>query len=420
MRKLNKAISAIISVCFIVNSAITDIAIGQDLFRHDDSATLAASSRCDDINGPELAEITKVKCALMAQLLTMAGEGKSIDSLDFSELVRKASAYNNSVFSLSDVQTFIHESDAASNGLPAGYRCVMCRVKDPLAGFANKPLMIYYAVFALERDSLGGFPIYVYKENEYARFLKAGTLASLPRREASVENAISRNIAHQVSARSGEKAVDEFISERIKAGDFTEFEGRANELLWNYRGTFPDRKKSGNYRFLPSVRFQAVWGRLHPFLAHLDIGFQEALNSRNIVFIRVPEGVKYPVIHERDPASGKDMPVSVRSHTSENCVYIFLDDETFSAMVNGDNVSDSELLGLIVHEIGVIYGLPLSVVNSHGGASIVNDLDLAYAAYTSTMHANLDDEAALLAIDAVMKDSPALKNIRYAPEKARI
>ncbi|MCX5677805.1 MAG: triose-phosphate isomerase, partial [Candidatus Omnitrophica bacterium] len=177
-----------------------------------------------------------------------------------------------------------------------------------------------------------------------------------------------------------ERVIDKFIRERIVAGDFAEMKGRAEKLDLDQR--FPSRIKSKLYfeNFLPLLQDD-----LEKFLGIFNISLSTAFDGKNIVFIKVPQGVDYPVIYENG------QPITVKSHTSENAVYFFLDKIKFerlerdSILLDGthSDICFGQILAIIsisldtiVHEIGVAYGLPYEITPE---GEIVNDLDKAYA-----------------------------------------
>ena len=401
MKSATRVISILVLFCFVLNTAVSDLAIGQSINPYTNSDKLAVPSELDDIVGIQHKDIGRIQIALEAQLLALANMGLPVNIGTFTTILKEQQVKERTIFNPADIHFFFRDIKLMNNGLR-----VMCRVKDK-----NGP-RTYYAVFSMQRDAKGGFPIGIYTENEYKKFEK--TAKELPQREyAKPEDA--KGVKRYIE--QNEKAIDAFIQEHIKEGDFAEIENRAKELGW-------DRSYSG--RTMPRTywtksfwtKFLSIeWGTgLDEFLKKFGTTFNMVFKGKNIVFIKVPKNVGFPTIHENGQK------IIVKSHTSQNAVYFFLNERSFGLASESFDVSKGRAGGaeaktelakiaqiiklkrfvddmttLIIHEIGATCGL----LSYSFDGKLTNDLDRAWQ---SPLRNALAED--------VFKEFPELNNLK--------
>ena len=73
MVRSNKIVSAVVLVCFLLNTAVSDFAFGQSLNIHTSTDKLAPPNKFDDITGGVGTELARVEFLLTLQLKEVAG-----------------------------------------------------------------------------------------------------------------------------------------------------------------------------------------------------------------------------------------------------------------------------------------------------------------------------------------------------------
>lgn len=273
----------------------------------------------------------------------------------------------------------------------------------------------FFLIFSIATGKDGIFPITSCLKEELED-IKAGIMlqSKLPGQRRSDRDAIDRYIRH-------EEIIDLFIEERIAAGDFAEISGRAEFLKLDSADPAEEEnaprlphaafwKRVKATKLWPDSFWKRVKGETDNLVGALGTDCEAALQDKNVVFIRVPEGVKYPLMREQ----GAD--IIVRSHTSKNAIYLFLDEEDFDAL---DLMYSGRLKGpmslelrnriekiypyltkILTHEIGVSYGLPYAVEEG----KIKNDLSRA-----------MDGRQKDLSVNTLLAKYPALKKLLDPP-----
>jgi len=362
MKKYFRVMSVFVLFTFLFNGVVLD---PSESFGMGEKSTLSPVLKFSSLAGIEPKEMAKVEFMIETALLEAAAGDSELSLNDMRIRANKDYAYTN-VFD--ETHTFFAEREELTNGRIM----LMTRI---LRNKNEKALRTYYAVFSTKKVD-DGFNIDVYTEKEWKEnetLIRQGK--DLPKRADQKPND-AKAIARYIN--DNEKIIDSFIRERVYADDFAEIKGRA-ENLW---GTSRHGTVKPQVEF-PEKYLEFINEKLNGFLGNFGTNVKEALDGKNLVFIRVPEGVDYPVIYEKDPKSGDMIPIPVRSHASQNAVYIFLDDHTFDSLkdpeVKSDLVGDSVLPSLI-YEIGVIYGLKYRVIDK---SMTMNDLLSAYKLHRS-------------------------------------
>ncbi|MFH1664943.1 MAG: hypothetical protein ABIA77_02230 [Candidatus Omnitrophota bacterium] len=310
-----------------------------------------------------------------------------------------------SIFHPADMQFFFRERTVAKNGIR-----VKCRIKDV------NGIRTYYVVFDPVLDADKGFIVKgIYTEEEYED--TGGTQEVLSGEQRAEEEAIERYSVNN------EKTIDGFIRERIKEGDFAEIKGRAERLGWDEK--YPGRQKPGAYwpekltDMIKTGEGCGVETRLDEFLGHFGTSVDKALSGKNLVFIRVPDETGGPVITEK----GEE--ITVESHASGNAVYVFLSAEVFDEFYKetpendlvGEEFSPEDIIHVtyaLVHEVGVIYGLPYGV-NEDG--KVVNALDAAWEKFWFALeyHEREGFQPFDAYLSALLKIYPELERLKEEP-----
>lgn len=373
MRRLNKIVSAIVLICFLFNIVVFDFAVAQSLDYKNNSDKLAAASRIDDMGGIDLNRMVKIEYALQEYLLKTISDVSSVDEHAFRDVVRvNYKASEETIFNPAKLKFFFKEMKFVS-----GRFCVKCNVWDQY-GHST-----FYAVIPLVKTGKF-FPVEVYTKDQAGDAYKNW--------ETRGNSLVVKNTRDAMAAgrygENNERVLDRFIQEQIDAGNFVEIKNRAKELGFD---KIPGYNKPDSY-WPKAVLFNN--GPVRKFLKLLNVNISVLLKDKNIVFIRA---MALPEITE------DGVRISVKSHSSNNSLYFFLDDTVYFAILDanrerfkktgfGDQAGDiNELIGgniskqvalLLIHELGVICGLPFTVNKEKG--FLENDLDRAYRAYVPT------------------------------------
>ncbi|MBL7073399.1 MAG: hypothetical protein ISS33_06485 [Candidatus Omnitrophica bacterium] len=361
MKKCFRVVSVFVLFTFLFNGVALD---SYRSFGIEEKSTLSPVLKFSPLAGIEPKEISQVEFVLETALLDYADGESEVDLEAMQDAANEDYAYT-SVFD--DTHPFFAEREVLADGRIL----VMTRV---LRNEDEKILRTYYAVFSTKKVD-GGFDVRAYTEKDWKQneeIIRRG--GDLPKRR-SQQPEDAKAIARYKN--DNERVIDTFIRERIYEDDFAEIKGRA-VALWG---------KSRKGTRAPKVEFPTdyltfIKNKLDGFLKHFGTSVWEALEGKNLVFIRVPKGVDYPVIYEKDPISGEMVPIPVRSHTSQHAVYIFLDEHTFDVLSNEDSRWSFDINDLVlprlIHEIGVIYGLPYRIIDVLGVKRTMNNLLKAY------------------------------------------
>lgn len=269
----------------------------------------------------------------------------------------------------------------------------------------------------IRRD--GGFPsVICTKEDLDTLRSKIRELNQLPQLTKEDAMAMARYGNHEKSVDNGAGApsLDEFIKERIRSGNFAELQGRANDLQITSR--YPDAIRPKTYwrdSILDDLKLE-----LNGFLRNLGTNVERSLKGKNIVFIRAPKD-SFPYIEENG------LRIRVGSHTSQNTVYIFIDEplfDEFDGYANTDIPGGLEditegririeeqmnmlLQARILHEIAAIHNLPYRIVEINAPkkeAALANDIYQAYRDYKANPEI----------IGKLLKTFPELAKLRDGP-----
>jgi hypothetical protein len=387
MKKQNKIVSSIILAAFLLNSVVADIVIAQ-------GDTLAVPSMLNDLVGIEHKDMGCIEVALSAQLVKARAMGATqANYLTFMKSLDDIRIKGRTIFNPADMQFFFKEARLTPNGA-----YTMCRITD------GKDPRTYHITYFMPQNPGDGFPMQIYTDKEWKRFSVTDEIftKATPLRIGEDAEAIRRYIE------DNEKIVDPFIEKQIKSGNFAEITGRAQELGWD--NSYPDRVKPKAYCS------EHLWYRIKARLAYvlhvLNVDLETAVSGKNIVFIKVPDIMSYPMVTVTDSKYGTRR-IRVTSHTSQNAVYFFVkadlferlidnDDDHLSELADGKGDSEGkfhELLSDIIHETGVAYNLPFEI----GPDGVSNDLDLARGWCSGSKSR-----------DEIFKRFPSLKNPKVA------
>ena len=305
MRKIYRIISAVLLLSFLLNTTIYDTHACPDIpicsiSKPTVTDELAVGSMCNGILGLVNKDKGDLMLALQTSLMHFA-RGKG--TIDPDKLLERAGEYRGSIFSKK------HFFFSEKTDLSDSWTKVKCRVRDDKK-YKDKnilPLRTYHAVFSTERDSLSGFDVEIYTENEWEKEFSVTPKGT---------EVVKAYVKH-------DKTIDRFIFERIKEGNFTEITGRAKKLGWDEE--YPYRIKPKKYlaeRLWDYIKEEGLDALLKGF----GTSAEEALEGKNIVFIRVPSDVNLPVIYE----AGRK--INVTTHASQNALYLFLDKKVFNKL----------------------------------------------------------------------------------------
>ncbi len=331
MQRVNRIISTIITICFIFNTVLSDMALGQSLNYHPNTEKLATPSQFDDIlNDLQRSDMGRIHGALILNI----AEWLKHDISTLKDLIIPGKKI--SIFNPPDMQFFFSERETLQDGRLIA---INCTIKDKTGK------RTYYAVFPTDKDKISEIPVGVYAEEVYKK--SEAFAKGLPKRSPEDAKAIARY------SKQNEEIIDKFIRKRIESGYFAEIERRAEGLGWDEK--YPDRVKPKLY--WPTHWLESVKSRLDPFLMPLGTNVDKALRGKNIVFVRIPKN-GYPGIKE-DRNS-----IVVASHMSANALYLFIPAELFNGyswiLTRNDSKPRSKIVysaedaDIIIRQIGEI------------------------------------------------------------------
>jgi len=335
--------------------------------------------------------------------------------IDSDALLKRAGEYRGSIFSRKHF-FFSEKMDLADDKV-----YVKCRIVDDkkYKNFSIPSIRTYHAEFSIKRDEKEGFCVEIYTDEEWEKKL---TMSSEDTR------AVKRYLEHN-------REVDEFIEKRIEEKNFTEFIGRAKDLGWDEES--PDRTRPKKEYLLPKRVWEYIKGEgVEDLLNGFGTNSDKALKGKNIVFIRVPSYVSFPVIRE----AGQE--ISVTTHASRNAVYVFLEEEAFDDLYNlpargprGDKVLDEYLkiretirgkvIKRLLHAIGKAHNL--EIFCNEEKREIQNVMDVAWDEFQEVekvflSYVDVDDEV-LISLGGMfkghakylMEQYPDLKKLKDGP-----
>jgi len=265
------------------------------------SSQIAVPSTFDDLTGIQHKDIGRVKLSLEACFGTEA-------KIDMKALRAAGEKYRDSIFD--DANFFFHEAEPLGNG----YSSVKCRLNDKKNGIRT-----YVAVFSTDKASLEGFPIEVFTQDEWARAkdsikesINSGrALSSITRsyHKPSDERAIQRYILH-------EKGIDTVIRFAAQKG----LVKKPIASRFDYKKTVINLLKDLR------VDVQDTPGLVCPedrefYVVKKTAEVQEKMRS-------LPK----PIVV--DNKTGKEHQVEYSAHSSNNAVYVFVDEKDFDLLTN--------------------------------------------------------------------------------------
>lgn len=156
MIRMNRVVSVIVLACFLFNTAGYDLAFAQALNYRSNVDKLAAPSQLTDIAGIQRNDMGVIKFNLAEQLEALDNSDLPLTVGTFQARLKERNIKHKSIYKPYDMQFFFHEMELIDAGLR-----VMVRLMD------GSGLRTYYAVFSLNRDEHGGFPIDVYTEKQH-------------------------------------------------------------------------------------------------------------------------------------------------------------------------------------------------------------------------------------------------------------
>jgi 6-phosphogluconolactonase/glucosamine-6-phosphate isomerase/deaminase/LmbE family N-acetylglucosaminyl deacetylase len=233
----------------------------------------------------------------------------------------------------------------------------------------------YRLLFSTVKNRDGIFPITLYTGEEFEKHTdEIITRDGIRARSEADKKEIERY-------RKNGEAIDSFIRERIEAGEFAEIEGRAAALGWDDPGTgYPKRIKPREGQLWSPQILDDISSEFKGFLDIFNIDFDKVIEGKNLVFIKMPEGMAYPEIFEDVKR------INVEGHTSNNAMYFFLQNrefEVFESLYSEDPplhpLEGIPLRDAFVHEIGAACGEPFMIED--WSWQMKNRLDIAYTKY---------------------------------------
>jgi len=339
MNRINKSISAVVLICFIFNTALSDIAFAQTFISGADADTLAVPSRLDDISGVEHKDIGDIEIWFTACITYLNEHGWEINPLNIIKFksIESSPAGNvmgKTIFQMPGAKFLVGKMEDLGDG--------KLRIK------VNRSGRMYYAEFSPAEN---------------------GTVIVYP--------------AGKTPARNTEDSL------AIEAYKYHE---RLDEVI-----AFAHKKGLAKEPFKGNRNFKSVLRKLYETLnievVNPDPGNLLSIGDRNLVFIPLTAAVKEE-LKKRDILSkngecpvtkivyeGKLRDVLSYMTSSNRAIHVFVPLEIYDIVAGEANPSDGNLTRIegylgrhLAHEIGVMCGLTYSV----NGASLKNSLDERY------------------------------------------
>lgn len=347
---MKKIISLILTVCFLLNSTVYGI--------DHDTYTLASGSIFSGLVDDETKDIARIRMVMIPDIMLMINSG----NFEPKHTASKDSVFRPAIYY--DTRSPIGDSDK--------WFTVKCRVKDTEDSDDLRTYMIAYCAEKIDGD----YVIEVYTEEEFAKAKEQfpaniDTLKELPIRPDKESAIIDDYIYH-------ERTIDRFIRNQIEQGHFAELRsesGRRRDAISAYGNQHGMIEPT---QFVRPYLWAEVERHLDKYLSLFGLSTKSAFGDKNIVFIKCRPQDELPMFNI------KGQPVRVRSHTSQNAIYFFLDSKSFDSLVDKkrtpavqdeDYEALSHILHHAIHETGAVYRRKWEVSNGR----TVNDFDRAYA-----------------------------------------
>ena len=362
MNIIRKITTITVLICFLASSVTGGYATGISLGDTSNTSTLATASRYSELMGIEHKDLGMAQVgfqAIMKRLLsTENGHYRVLKNLkQFNDAVKKEwvkppKKSGDTKYS-SLMQYFVHEVDQVKDGL-----CVKLEIIDFRKGKKERTrdTRVYHLVFGLDHNE-GIVPIKGYfteEEYEEAKRDAEGDLLQmdLPRRTQKDTSAIKSFISHDMG-------YDEAI----------QYAFRHNIV-----------KKA------PTSNISKILKQLGITITNPDPANLYDPHERPVYFIPLVEGVRE--VLEKSPAvvidaEGNEHVITVpEAHTSNSGVYFFVEVEDWEDLgpYAKNQFSDmrTKWVRTLVHEIGVMCGLPVIHVDDNG--KLYNEFDFILAA----------------------------------------
>lgn len=376
MQKRNRIISTIITVSFIFNTVLSDIALGQPLNYHPNTNKLAAPSQLDDLVGIEHKDVGRIRLALEARLISLAGKDnalpKTID--EFLRALQAREAFEETKFgparmAFDNMQIFSREIRSIEEGL----FFVKCRIADEKS---SKKTRTYYAIFSPIRDKNGGFHIEVCTEKEWD--------------EKGIKRFIETTLA--VPARQLQKPADAKAIARYKKHE----EGMDAVIRYAHEHGLTAKPNPSNFDYHETVL---------QLLKHLNIKIENPhgltpIEDREFWLVKLTPDLQQKM-KELDPELA-EYRIRYLAHSSNNAVHVFVKEEDYNLLTGeeaidrftpllglrivGDELDEAvtEIRDICVHEIGVMLGQDESKLSDGSVFPSFNELDLRYSNFWKT------------------------------------
>ena len=421
MKLNNKLINLVVIFTFLLNSISSNVSLAQTVAPSLDN--LSPVLRCNDLLGIEHKDYFRIQFALKPHLELINSRGVDIDLKTFKETLGYRTRKETTVFYPAEVQFFYNEAELLRNGDIS----VMCRVADPVKDKISRTerLRTYYLIISTkDQDNNGEFLFKeIFTEEEYNKV--KGDLTRFGSRNLKDEEIIRRY------SDQNESIIDNFIQKRILSGDFTEIEAQREILGWDIN--FPDAIKPEKNSLLPIEFYQILrHSPLKHFFSLFNINIKKVFMGKNVIFVKVPKTEGFPHISMKIDSEGfevapqeegKTVELEVQSHTSQNAVYIFLNEDYFDELLSAtqkfrkENTTIgydekkiiSNILPQLVHEAGVTFGLQ----SYYKKNKILNNLDRVWQQFEMTRFSQ--DNIMFNIMPTMINTFPDLKKLSERP-----
>ena len=170
MNRFNKIVSAIVLVSFLLNTAVSDLALGQNLNLNHDK--LGAASKFDNITGGVDMELARIEFLLTLQLKEVGG---TLAMPKAAELPVDLAMLKENADSFSDYVTYRNQF-GGKHSLDTPFKDRVHFLFDNTLRHLTDSVCVvtcyvgknkYYAIFSTTLNEFGEYPVAVYTANEY-------------------------------------------------------------------------------------------------------------------------------------------------------------------------------------------------------------------------------------------------------------
>lgn len=382
MKKLNKAITLVVLICFGLNS----ISYAAEV----NSFKLAPSSNFSHLIGPEFKEAAQIQIGIRTAL-------KDLTSLDLASLnaLGRRQFTERTVFNKKISSTVYFDEVRTCE---FGDQKLYTESDNYLVKAQTASGMTYHGLISKKNDGKD-YDISVVPERVLAEALKKGVVKfihdSVDKKDKDI---IGLYLEHEITTENN-AAIDEWIRERMEHGEYSvDNLSRSNEVL--YGNAISKSYFRGEYRDV--VQFVLEMLEKASVKADNMKKIADALISKPVVIIPYDNGTELPTI------TINNQKVMVDAHSSEFATYIFVKRHIFN---NTEYILDLDECKKFIHEVGAICGLKVTVKNGKAWNLLDEAVSMLMASQTVAPSSELQNLSPVNLLDLELRNDYAAGGI---------